>query len=202
MKNDRIKVLIICIDIIAVIGLIYTFCVWIKNNKNNIDNTKEETTTKTVIYKKFTFYIPSEVEYSPIDEYKFKLKGEDYEAVIEIFLDNETNMLNYPEIFYNDLIKAGKNVDNYEIITVNEQNVVTYKLHEDNNSTLCYVKGIPEGFAYEINLYNNNNTFDTSRLKEIIDILYNCTYNHQTEKTYNYYKWTFYEEVNALNNNE
>lgn len=204
MNSNKFKIIIICVDIIALIGLIYIFCVWTANHKNNEDNTdlQEETSQKTATYKKFTYKLPQEVEYNLVDEFKFKLMGRGYQAIIEIFLDDETNMFNYPEIFYNDLIKEGKNVDKHEIITINNKKVVTYKLHEDKNSTLCYIKGTPEGFAYEINLYNDDNTFNTDKLSGIIDILLNCTYDDQAEIAYEYSKWTFYEEVAALNDKE
>ncbi len=193
MKNRIIyKIVLIIIDIIAVVGLIFLYNIW-KENKRILDD-------EVVKYKKFHITIPNNIYYEVIDDYKFRLKDDKYEAIVEIFIDDETNMINYPDIFYNDLLKNNMKVEKQKIYKVDNQNIITYKLHDNVDSILCYMKSNIEGFAYEVNLYYNNGEFNESIFRNIKDILMNVTYDYQSEEVFDYYKWTFEEEVAELNN--
>lgn len=201
MNNKILKILLV-IDIIAIIILLIKYFDW--NNKKNISNNNNQIVDKQkkeYEFKKFTFSIPNDIKYSVIDEFNFKLKSENYEAIVEIILNHEINMLTYPELYYEDLHKRNINVDPAKDLTMNNRKLIIYNKHGDSgiNSILCYFR-YNQDFDYEVEIFNDDNSFNTKNLSEIMNILLDAKYDYKSTKKYNYYMWDFVEELNEKNN--
>ena len=198
-KNNKLfKILIIVLDIVTILVLSYTYINW-KNNKTNKTNNVDETidnnnsnsnsnsseTTNKVRYKKFDFEFPSNVKYSEIDDKEFLLETDTYHAVIEIFIDEQGELFNDPTPYYQTLLKLEWNVDTPEKTKIANEDVILIKNHHEYNSVLCYLKAFDD-FYYEINLFNEDNSFSTDRLPEIIDMLKTAMYDYNSQEKYTY----------------
>ena len=78
-KNSFIKWILLGVDVIVIGLLIFTYYNWRQNNNkdNVVDDISEPTddtqeiTYNDVTFKKFTFNIPSDIDYSVLDDYRF-----------------------------------------------------------------------------------------------------------------------------------
>ena len=62
---------------------------------------------KNNTFKKFILSIPEDVEYRQEDDYIFTLKTTSYEAKIEIFLHEEKDIMDYSDLYYDELVTNG-----------------------------------------------------------------------------------------------
>lgn len=182
-KRINYKLLLIIIDIVAIIGLVLLYFQWINNN--NIKN--DETEVKEVTFKKFTYTLPIDIEYTVIDYDTFMLKNNQYEAIVKIFVADDVALSDYLDDYYNYLLDHGVNVTYYNSIDINNTSVYTYDKYDDRNSVLCYFETFSP-FIYELELYNSDNTFNVDSLKPILEILSNASYDYDTYKPFEYYE--------------
>lgn len=184
LKNHKtlFKIIMLIIDIIAIIILALLFIKW-NSSKNDSD-----TNLKEINYKKFTFQIPQEMSYSEVDNKKFKLVTSNYEAIIEIFVDEANYMFEKRDKYYHLLLDDGYNVDNSYEETINGIPVLIYNKHIDDNSNsiLCYFR-INSPFSAEIELINNDGSLKKDALNELVNIIYNNSYDYQSTEKFEYY---------------
>ena len=129
------KNIMLVIDIVAIFILVLLF---VKCNNNNNDNNNSNVDLKEIKYKKFTLQIPGQIEYSDANNKNFKLIGNDYEAIVEIFIDEANYMFEKRDKYYQAL-KSSFDVDNpYEEI-INDIPVLIYnkRIDDNSNSLLC-----------------------------------------------------------------
>lgn len=184
IKNNKMpfKIIMLIIDIIAIIILVISFIKW-NSNKNDSNTNLEE-----IKYKKFTFQIPQEMSYSEVDNKKFKLVSSDYEAIIEIFIDEANYMFEKRDKYYQLLLSLEYNVDKPYEDTINGIPVLIYNKHIDDNSNsvLCYFK-INSPFSVEIELINNDGSLKKDALNKLVNIIYNNSYDFESTEKYEYY---------------
>ena len=182
-KNKSLfKIIMLIIDIIAIVILVFLFVKWNSNNNDNSDTDYNE-----VKYKKFTLQIPNQIEYSDANDKNFKLKGNDYEAIVEIFIDEANYMFEKKDKYYQAL-KSSFDVDNpYEEI-INDIPVLIYnkRIDDNSNSLLCYFR-INSPFSVEIELINNDGSLKKNALNELVNIMRNSTYDYDSTEKFEYY---------------
>ena len=182
-KNKSLfKIIMLIIDIIAIVILAFLFVKWNSNNNDNSDTDYNE-----VKYKKFTLQIPNQIEYRDANDKNFKLKGNDYEAIVEIFIDEANYMFEKKDKYYQAL-KSSFDVDNpYEEI-INDIPVLIYnkRIDDNSNSLLCYFR-INSPFSVEIELINNDGSLKKNALNELVNIMRNSTYDYDSTEKFEYY---------------
>lgn len=181
-KNTIYKVLIIIIDIIFLICFIFTAIKWVNNHKEKV----QPIVNKNVTYKKFTFELPNDISYRELDNKFFELKSDTFQAIVEIFLDPKHFMFAKRDNYYQVLLNAGVQVEKPYEITITDKKVLIYHKHDNKNSLLCYFQ-IQEGFAVEIELFNDDNSFDTKNLTKLVSIISNNKYDYESLEKYVYY---------------
>ena len=181
-KKTLFKIIMLVIDIIAIVILALLFVKWNSNRNNSNENLKE------VKYKKFTFQIPQEISFSEVDDKKIKMTNDDYEAIIEIFLDEANYLFDKRDKYYQSLLDLGYNVDNSYEDVINNIPVLIYNKHLDdgNNSILCYFK-INSPFSVEIELKNSDGSLKKDALNELVNIMSKSSYNYESTEKYVYY---------------
>ena len=185
IKNHKkiFKIVMLIIDIIAIVVLALLFIKWNSNNNDNSDTDYNE-----VKYKKFTLHIPSYIEYSDANNRNFKLIGNDYEAIVEIFIDKDNYMFEKKDKYYRLLLDNGNDVDNSYEETINDIPTLIYNKHFDDgkNSLLCYFR-INSPFSVEIELINNDGSLKKDAINELINILSNNSYDYESTEKFEYY---------------
>ena len=186
MENRKGKVLIklflILLDIIAITILIMATIKWINNNVHDEDIANHQ----TVKYKKFILSIPNDTKYVEIDDYKFSLENDDYEATIEIYSNENNFAFSDIDKFQTTLFEDGYEIGNYTVETISNVQVIKFdNYNNDINANLCYFK-IIEPFAVQVELINKNSQLNN--IKTIMDILLNAEYE-SNDKLYYYHKF-------------
>ena len=196
-KMSKTKLLILIIDVIIIIGL--TISIMIKLNKRNGEDViiEEPTASNTFVYKKFTLKLPDGVEakLGADDEFKFELSSDKWRAVVEIFLCGDETMIESPSKYYDTLIKNNYKVDVAHRFDINDKQVLIYNRYYDNNSLLCYFRGILT-YGYEIELFNNDGSFDIMYVSDVMNILSDMDYDYETEKIYYYHIVDYSRDAN------
>ena len=191
MKKNRIILLII--DFIALCFIVFIFISWHKKQYSNTNqnitdyNISEVSDSVGIIFKKFTFNIPNSIEYTLVDEYKFKLSSDNYTATVDIIAHNDNNMLKYPDLFYDMLrdnnINASKPIkDKMGIIDIVKYDIT----NDDGEKTTLYYFKYNDSFDYEVELDG-----DEEHLGEIMNILLNADYDSESTEKYAYHVWNF-----------
>ena len=193
-NKSLFKIIIVIIDIIAIIGLIILLIKWNSNHSNNIDNTNNNVALKEIKYKKFTFKVPNDISYNEIDNKKFKLTSNNYEAIIEIFIDKANYIFDKSDKYYQLLLNLGYNIEKPYEDTIDDIPVLIFNKHIDdtNNSLLCYFL-YSDLYLIEIELYNTDNTFRLDFLDSLVDIMMNSKLNEDKNKNYTYSTINFSE---------
>ena len=90
--------------------------------------------------------------------------------------------------YYQSLLDLNYNVDNSYEDTINGVPVLIYNKHIDDNSNsiLCYFK-INSPFSVEVELINNDGSLKKDALNELVNIIYNNSYDYESTEKYEYY---------------
>ena len=78
-------------------------------------------------------------------------------------------------------MKLNYKVDVAHRFDINDKQVLIYNRYDDNNSLLCYFRGILT-YGYEIELFNNDGSFDIMYVSDVMNILSDMDYDYETEK--------------------
>ena len=193
-KKTVIRTLIVLVDIVVLIWFIVMCFQWFdrKMNTGEVEGHADNTVSQT--YRKFTYDVPEDIDFSIVSEYRFMLKSDSYEALVMPFVadtdEDDTPIETYVNDFETYLHNYGINVSPLITIEVNDHTVYTYNKSMDRNSVLCYYHTFSP-FYYEIELFNNNEEYDTDALEEIINILETAYYDSENSEKFEY--WTSYE---------
>ena len=209
--NKKAKILLIVVDIIAILGVFYMYHVWqtkrvdtpnekipttnndtnnqesnpssVENNENPV-NEVDSKKANTYKFKKFTFEIPQDISYKEVDEYSFKLSSNEFEAIIEIILHDDTNMLKNPDLYYEEITQMGMKVSKPEKIKLGIIDAIKYNVL-DKNSNLYYF-AYNSGFDYEVELTDKGDN-----IGRVMNILLTAKYDNDSQEKYNYMKWYY-----------
>ena len=139
---------------------------------NNID-------VYSVTFKNYTYELPKTTTYSKLDENRFKLISDEYEAVIEPLYDKESIVSEDPERYYEVLLNNGINVSKPEKMKIGFIGITKYeKIDSDANSTLYYFT-YSSPIIYEIELYNLQDN-----LGRVMNILLSATVDEKENYDY------------------
>ncbi len=193
MKKMSFKTLIIIIDIFVFFGLIFLIINWSDNNKNNSKDS-------IIHFKDFTYTIPSDIEYISVETNSFVLNCDQYKAYVKIFTRNEvdllTNVINYGDYMLNQDIE----IISLNAFNIDDTTIYVYKKSNGKNSLLYYFDTI-EPFLYEVELYNNDNSFNADYFSSIFNILKNASYNNHSYSKNSYYTASEIFHINDTNEN-
>lgn len=188
-KFSLLKLFIILLDVIAVIFIVFSYLYEKKNMQ------QEEVEDGTIYnFNEFSYNIPKDIRYEVIDINKFRLIGTEWNALVEVFIDYNNDIFNYPNSYQKALKDGGYKVDKYKKETISGEPVIIYNRHDTNNVVLCYLRG-NEPYSYEIMLYNNDKSFNTSNLNRIVKVLSNASNNSEYDgiASYNELNMSYYK---------
>ncbi len=186
-RINKFKIILIAFDIIVILLLCMNFITSLKNNKveNEFIGTGKDF-VNIVSFKKFKYMIPKELEYKLLNENQFSISSDKYSAIIEINYDPNNYLFENPELYYLAMAKSDTNIiDKYEILNINDNQIITIKKNGDYNVTLCFLKTI-EPFIYRITFSNTDNTYKIDGIENIITILLNGSYDDASTEKYYY----------------
>ena len=181
------KWFVILIDIIIIVMFLLIKTNIISTNKNNIEN---EVTNNVSVkkFKSFLFDVPNNInfDYGESSD-RFILEADEWKAIITIFIDKNNYIFRYSDVYYNVLLKEGYHPEEANSVMIDNNQVVTYNnRYENENSVLCYFKGT-DYFAYEVELFNRDNSFGTEKLSEVMEVLLNAKYDSKSDEKFLYY---------------
>jgi len=133
-------------------------------------------------YKVFEYKIPSNLNVFTSNEHRFSIVNKSKWLVeIEILVDNNKQCINS---LANDLSNLVGNID------VKKYNGIEFSIARVNengkNILFCYYQ-TPSRYLYEVGIYNNDNSFDTSALEVISNIILNADYHEEREGQFYYH---------------
>ncbi len=176
-NEKRIKIWksLIIVDIVVIIIMVcflYTKYINYKkaNEKPNVFQ-----------FKNFKYELSQNVKFSNYDEYKFKIESDNWYAIIEPSIDKEKQIYN-TDISYKLLKKYKYDVSEPKELMVGNTKVIVYEKF-DTKTLLCYFL-TEEEYGFEIEIYNNDGSFNTQSIYEIVNYLSN--YEYDNSETYEY----------------
>ena len=188
-KSILFKIIIVILDIIALTMFIIATYRWF-NKKMNTDNSEALQEQQKFTFKKFNYNIHPGIQYNNLNDYKFMLSNDKYDATIMPYVANTDDDLiplsSYANEYSDYLRDHGLDVQNTDIYTINDKTIYTFSIADATNSILCYYQTFSP-FYYEIGLVNKNNTFDIESLNEIIDALQDVYYDQESKELFDYY---------------
>ncbi len=180
MKKRKVNLWKVIIISDVMIGILLLVILYIKylNVKNSTQN------SKIFQFNEFKYIIPNNLTLKPIDDRTFKIQGKKWYMTIEIVIDENNYNNQRGNIIYEALTKNGYNVSKPQDIIISD-NLVTIFNELNKKIVICYV-ATKKPYLYEIFLYNNDLSYDTQALSEVMNILQNFTIEEKLKK-YNYY---------------
>ena len=187
-KITLIKILIVLVDIVFLTWFIVICFNWFNHKNNDIDVAEG---MKTIIFKKFTYTVPNEIEYNVIDEDTFMFKTDDYEVTVMPFVadtDEDDIPLDVYVAGYDKYITAhGLNISLHNKTEIAGHTVYTYNNSVFKNSVICFYQPFSP-FYYKLELFNSNDGYDIDALVQIIDILETADYDDESTELFEYYQ--------------
>lgn len=183
MKDKKIfKVLLILVDIIAILALCMVTYKWIKTHSNQATEGPREQE-----FKKFTFTIPTGVQYNVLDEYGFELRTDNYIATTEPILNSNNFIFGDNEGLRALLEKTGYTFDSYSVETISDKEVLIFSNVDGNeNMYLCYFNSVDD-FVIQVFLETlTENQSYVDNLTEIIKIMDTATFDYESSVKYYY----------------
>ena len=181
-KFRNFKIYMLIIDFIVITTIVFLLI-------NQYNQSKESTTEylQGADFKKFTILYPLDYEYNEVDDDTFSLKNNKYKANVKIFVMNgETTLGAYMDEYYEYLVANGASVVGPDYKTDGEITMYIFNKEENGvKSTLCYFQVITP-YVYEVEIFNNDNSFDATSVDDIYSILYDTKYNEDDVKLYRY----------------
>lgn len=186
MKKKNIILLAIIICVVLVICII--FYLKSNNNLNNNSNNEKNNTnnnnsiTEKVVYKfkKFEFKEVSGSnitfeDYSDNDygDDSFKINGDTWYALVRIYVDDNNNIVKYPEIYKKFFEKYEIDVDDPVFYNVGDTKVVTF----NNNTLRCVVANftLDNHYGFEASIYSSDFNFNPDTLQDLVKTLKNVS---------------------------
>ena len=141
-------------------------------------------------FKKFNYNIHDGIEYTNIDEDRFMLSTNNYDAIIMPYVA-DTDLDDVPLNSYISQYEEYLRNNNIDVIDTNtieidDKIIYTYDVSDKVNSILCYYQTF-QPFYYEIELMNKSNSFDKEPLNEIITVLEDVYYDQESKQKFKYY---------------
>lgn len=176
MKKKYVKI-IIFVNIVAILIIISLLIFKYINLKNNLNTSNLE--DNVFSFKNFDFKINDEYGFNEVDSDKFSLHSYDdknWYAYVEIYVDKNNVTYNQMDKFYRRLIDFGLNVDKPEIVKINGDDIIVYKILESDNYLIYYNNGTKYSFEITLTIEDDNVILNTI-LEEIITLLNNSEIN-------------------------
>ena len=176
-NEKRIKIWksLIIVDIVVIIIMVcFLYTKYINYKKTNEK-------PNVFQFKNFKYELSQNVKFSNYDEYKFKIESDNWYAIIEPSIDKEKQIYN-TDISYKLLKKYKYDVSEPKELMVGNTKVIVYEKF-DTKTLLCYFL-TEEEYGFEIEIYNNDGSFNTQSIYEIVNYLSN--YEYDNSETYEY----------------
>ena len=174
MNKKKIGIIIIIILALASVWLTYLYI----------------SRGETFKFKKFIYKVPNGITMEKATDDTFKIIGEDYEAIIDIFY-TELGDIHSQDAIYTALLK--ENGINAYLPTkgrIKDTDVLCFE-KIDVSERLCYLNTF-EPFGYEVVLKGNT---DIENLDPVIDILIKGRYDTKSDEEYEY--WDNYGKLTS-----
>ena len=188
MKNKKSIIILVCLLIIfivfAFIGLYINY-----NPKYKIDSENR--------FKNFMINIPKEINYERLDNYSFRLKTDEWRAIVEPIYDEYNHIMDYPKCTqkYYDNDKYNSFGD---IKRSDDKQYYTFQLFdgEENNIILHYK--LPNNYVMFVAVVNNDNSFDEKALETILEVLKTVQFEPNMKFDYHSYSAGFYHQCHDI----
>ena len=170
-KKFNSKLILLYVFILLILVCIIFYFGRKKQSNNVTDNTANQS---VIVMDKFVFKVDNKYKYSlDLDKNILTLFGKDAEwvAYVELYKNIKRNIYTDYEGIYNDLIKNGFDVKNPKLTTVGDTILLVMEYYKDDYvGFIAYM--VPEdNYGFEITLYNDDKSLDTSSLNEVVNIL-------------------------------
>ena len=182
-KRNIFKIGIVIVDVIAVLLIIYSYIKYVNNRNNTYENNNTDNYT-TYAYKVFKYNIPNNISFKELDDKKFRLDLDNAYLIVELYIDKDKQMYEHSDIYHKLLLENNIIVDDPKVINVNDYKVIVFN-KTNESSVLCYF-ATENAFAYEVEIFNNDNSYSTDALSKVIDFLENATYEYDREIEYDF----------------
>ena len=123
-------------------------------------------------FKKFIFEVPDNMAFTKETEDTFKIAGEGYDAIVDIFYTELEDIHSQDTVYATLLKETGINVGPAIKRTINDTDVLCFK-KEDEEELLCYFETFSP-FVYEVTLQKN---VSIDNLTQVVEVLLKGKYN-------------------------
>ena len=172
----KIKYKWICIALITiiVIGLAIDFMIPGDNNSNKNNTLDIDVNNHIYKFKIFEYEIPEGLKFSDYKNKRFKIEGNGWYIIVGICYDSDSIIYDDIENFQVAIKNAADEITISDVIMIDDTKVITF---QRSKSILAYF-ATDFGFDYEVEIFNNDGSYKTDALNEIIGPLLNVTYEN------------------------
>ena len=175
--KTKYKWIFLTITIIVIIGLIINFAIQ-RNNGSNKNNASDINDNNHIYkFKIFEYEVPEGLKFSDYKNNRFKVEGNDWYAIVGMIYDRDKKIYNDVECFQariNEFI--GDTIDDSSVMEVNDVEVFVFQ-KKPSKSLLCYF-ATDFDVDYEAEIFNQDGSYKTDALNELIEPLLNFTYEN------------------------
>ena len=192
--NKKLTIKFIVFSVAIIVIILLAVKIYYSDNSNKTDkpiipNTptiKEE----SLVYKHFEYKIPNELSYMTDEYYVHLYYNEEWEAQIDMILDNDSLMKDNPGEVKNDLKARNFNVEEGPI-DVNNWNInyFYYKVTKDSKPYIIAYSYAEKYYIFEIVYSNINGIEDMSNVEKLVDICKKSKKDVDSDKVYTFNKF-------------
>ena len=187
MKRKIISYIALVLALGIIIFLVSKYINTNKSNSNNKPNSSPNIETKSFTFRKYTYYnIPTNLTFSTFEDKIFKISSDGWYATVELLHDPDGYVIKYNKEYKDMLKEDGYIIDDTSLEQIENNYVVIHKSIFDNKNIVIADYTNREGFAYEIKIFNDNDSYDMECLKDIIKTLNNGKYDETNTEKYHY----------------
>ncbi len=169
----KYKWILLGLTIIVIVGLIVSF-ITKRGTNDNTTNVKNDT-VKTYKFKIFEYTVPKGLTFSSHEDKRFKINGNGWHAIVGILYDQDKLLYTDADAFQ-ETVKKAANIVNSDVITIDDTKVITFQ-NESSKSLVCYF-ATNYSFDYKIEIFNDDGSYKTDALNEIIEPLLRVKYKN------------------------
>ena len=188
MKNKKIIIILVCLLVLFIvfisIGLYINY-----NPKYKIDSENR--------FKNFMINIPKEINYERLDNYSFRLKTDEWRAIVEPIYDEYNHIMDYPKCTqkYYDNDKYNSFGD---IKRSDDKQYYTFQLFDGKENNIILHYKLPNNYVMFVSIVNNDNSFNEKPLEKIIEVLKTIQFDNTNTFEYHKYSSDFYHQCHDI----
>ena len=187
--KKKYKWILLALTVIAIVGLVISLVLNKNNNSNTINI--DESGNEIYKFKMFEYTVPDGLKFSDYDTKHFKIEGNGWYALVGMWYD-KTQVLNGDVSAFQKIISEQHNGVSGKIITVDGVDVVAFAAKQPQ-AVLCYF-ATDFNIDYEVLIFNDDGSYKTDALNELIEPLLNVTYKENDSEEFFYIGYFYSKE--------